>query len=81
MTHVRDDGEPVTNGRRDRSAAQRSAQGNVLVVVVIFGGGMLISVLLAVALIACLEAFGWLNAATVVETFADPAHRKPWPST
>jgi hypothetical protein len=81
VTNLRDDGEPVTSGRRDRTAAERRAQRDVLVFVAIFGGVLLINGLLTVLLIACLEALGWWNPATVVESLIGPAHGRPWPST
>jgi hypothetical protein len=71
----------VTSGRRDRSAAERRARRDVLIFVAIFGGALLINGLLTVLLIACLEALGWWNPTTVVDSLVGPAHGRPWPST
>lgn len=51
MTPIRDDGEPMSDGRRDRRAAERRALGNALFASVLFAGVVVVSGVLFILLL------------------------------
>jgi hypothetical protein len=59
MSASRDDGEPISAGRRDRQAAEARTLGNVLFAVALFTGVVLINGILAILLIELFRAAGW----------------------
>lgn len=56
---ARDDGEPISNGRLDRHAAEIKALRDALFAVLLFGGVALINGILAMLLIALFQSIGW----------------------
>lgn len=77
MTNGRD-GEPVESARRGRSEAERRARRDAFIVVALFGAALLINGLLAVAVIAILQALGLWDPTTVVEWIEGSARWGRW---
>lgn len=59
MSLIRDDGEPISVGRRDRHAVERRALSNALFAAALFGGVVLVN---GVLFILLLEFVGVLEA-------------------
>lgn len=63
MNRIRDEGEPISDGRRDRRGADPGALRDALFAAAFFGGVVLINGILAILFIALAQAMGWWEAA------------------
>ena len=78
MSDLRGAGQPAGGSGRERSDAERRERRDVLIFLGIFGGMLLVNGLLTVAVIAVLEALGWWDSTTVIESIEGSARWTRW---